>query len=191
MASYHHMLLPLGAVVAVALVVGLHSHSQGSAELYQIGDQEFLSMNSGIDSDTYGDSRSATRVCLASSQQFNHLTMMMAFITINSGLVHWGATIPKAKRQEICILNCASRFKQGPCGNGRESHYKGENSFKTGYIILLAPFTTCRTVWFARTQQVRTDTIHAMLLLCDFAGGTEGKKACSCWLAHQGRPDWH
>jgi hypothetical protein len=60
--SHRQTLVPLGLVVAVALGVALHAHlargpaaaglleqpRQNTAQLYQIGDQEFLAMNSGI-----------------------------------------------------------------------------------------------------------------------------------------------
>ena len=58
--SYRQTALPLGLVVAAAIGVGLHTHltqmpaagdlleQQEATELYQIGDQEFLAMNSGI-----------------------------------------------------------------------------------------------------------------------------------------------
>ena len=48
--SVRHALLPLALSVLAAVVVVLHvriGHRSQSAELYQIGDQEFLSMNSG------------------------------------------------------------------------------------------------------------------------------------------------
>jgi hypothetical protein len=60
MPTYRHTLLPLSIVMAVVLVVGLHSRTvrtpaeamaapaeQDPTQLYQIGDQEFLTMNSG------------------------------------------------------------------------------------------------------------------------------------------------
>lgn len=58
--AHRQSLLPLGLVVAAALGVGLHLHlkaapsadvlleQQDPTQLYQIGDQEFLAMNSGI-----------------------------------------------------------------------------------------------------------------------------------------------
>lgn len=58
--SHRQTVLPLGLVVAAAIGVGFHSHltqapavgdlleQQEPTQLYQIGDQEFLAMNSGI-----------------------------------------------------------------------------------------------------------------------------------------------